>query len=229
MALSPARAHQERIRAAQAAAQAAHGEPLPNVSVVEQLRMQLAQDRARLKQIQSTEGKVALKRELMAAYQPYIDGVLAAGQGADDPLLAELLIWHLDTGDWPRALDIGGYLLRFGLKLPDRFARTTGCVIAEEIAEAALTAQRLGEAFPLPVLEQAAALVEDEDMPDEVRAKLLLAAARLRLAEAETSSESLEAAIASLKRAIGLHPACGGKKDLEKAERLLKKHAAQGS
>ncbi|MDO4708510.1 MAG: phage terminase small subunit [Pseudomonadota bacterium] len=229
MALSPARAHQQRMRAAQAAAHTPHGEPLPDVGIVEQLQMQLANDRARLKHIQSTEGKVALKRELIAAYQPYIDGVLDAGQGAEDPILAEMLIWHLDTADWARALQIGQYLLHWGIKLPDRFARSTGCLIAEEIAEAALTAQRLGEAFPLQALEQAATLTAESDMPDEVRAKLLLATARTRLADTQASPESLEAAIASLKRAIGLHPACGGKKDLEKAERLLKKHAAQGS
>nr|DAH99772.1 MAG TPA: hypothetical protein [Caudoviricetes sp.] len=31
-----------------------------------------------------------------------------------------------------------------------------------------------------------------------------------------------------LRKAIGLHDRCGGKKDLERAERLAKKHAAPG-
>jgi hypothetical protein len=39
----------------------------------------------------------------------------------------------------------------------------------------------------------------------------------------------IQAGIDLLKRAIELHDGCGGKKDLDSAERLLKKHAATGS
>ncbi|RBD34849.1 terminase, partial [Xanthomonas oryzae pv. oryzae] len=37
------------------------------------------------------------------------------------------------------------------------------------------------------------------------------------------------AAVADLQRAIALHGSCGGKKDLERAERLLKKFSAEPS
>ena len=72
-------------------------------------------------------------------------------------------------------------------------------------------------------------LTAEQDMPDEVRAKLYLALGRAVLAtgpdDAPPPAMQLEAGVAHLKRAIDLHSSCGGKKDLERAERLLKKHA----
>ncbi|MDO5609491.1 MAG: phage terminase small subunit [Pseudomonadota bacterium] len=229
MALSPARLHMERVRAAQAASGTGFGELMPETGIVGQLMLQLAQDRARLKQIQSTEGKVALKTELVAAYEPYVDGVLEAGQGAEDPIIAEMLIWHLDIGQYPRALQIADYVLGHSMPMPDRFARTPGCLVAEEIAEAALTAQRLGNAFDLALLSHTADLTENHDMPDQVRAKLHLAAGRALLAginDSPPTGDQLGDAVSHFKRAIELHPACGGKKDLERAQRELKKSAS---
>jgi predicted RNase H-like HicB family nuclease len=41
--------------------------------------------------------------------------------------------------------------------------------------------------------------------------------------------ETLKAARDNLTRAIELHTSCGGKKDLERVDRLLKKHAGPAS
>ncbi|MNT80652.1 hypothetical protein D3C72_2201430 [compost metagenome] len=70
-------------------------------------------------------------------------------------------------------------------------------------------------------------------MPDQARAKLFLAMGRATL-EGLTEEQpgqpgQVQAGIDLLKKAIDLHDACGGKKDLERAERLLKKHATTGS
>ncbi|MNP42947.1 hypothetical protein D3C76_1367400 [compost metagenome] len=66
-------------------------------------------------------------------------------------------------------------------------------------------------------------------MPDEVKAKLKLAIARAKLADLDEKNSGkpgqVEGAIDLLKKAIQLHDHCGGKKDLDRAERLLKKLA----
>lgn len=195
---------------------------------------QLHQDRLRLSQIQSTEGKVALKAQLLPAYAPYVDGVLAAGRGAQDEVLTTLMVWRLDAGDYLGALAIGRYVLEHNMTMPDRFARTTGCLFAEEIAIAALKALKAGGEFSFTVLNETEQLTRDQDMPDEARAKLHLAMGRV-LAKVpdddvrDAHVAMLQKARTHLARAIELHSSSGGKKDLERVERLLKKHAATGS
>ncbi|PKG93657.1 terminase [Pseudomonas sp. Choline-3u-10] len=189
---------------------------------------QLNQDRLRLKQVQSEQGKAELKRSLIPAYAPYIEGVLSAGNGAQDDVLTTLMVWNIDAGDFAAALNIGRYVLEHKLKMPDRFARTTGCLLAEEVANAALKQQKAGEPFNRFVLTLAADITAEHDMPDEARAKLHLALGKAYLAdldEAAIDGEQLEQARANLARAIDLHSNCGGKKDMERVVRLQKKHA----
>ena len=81
-----------------------------------------------------------------------------------------------------------------------------------------------------PLLE-ALRITQEQDMPDEARAKLHLAigTAQAHGITADNLSEDnaglLEAASEHLTRAIQLHDKCGGKKILEGVTRLLKKYA----
>ena len=230
--MSHCRQHFQRITAAEAAASASPQQGMAGANAYELQLAQLAQDRLRLKQIQSGEGKARLKQQLLPAYVPYVEGVLAAGRGAQDEVLTTVMVWRIDAGDYAGALDIAAYVLEHNLVMPDRFARTTGCLIAEEIAEAALKAQRAGKLFDAQILARAGELTREQDMPDEARAKLHLAYARAVLEpvdEASPDLDRLQAGIANLRRAIELHGSCGAKKDLERAERLLKKHAPTGA
>lgn len=230
--MSHCRQHFQRITAAEAAASASPQQGMTGANAYELQLAQLAQDRLRLKQIQSGEGKARLKQQLLPAYVPYVEGVLAAGRGAQDEVLTTVMVWRIDAGDYAGALDIAAYVLEHNLVMPDRFARTTGCLIAEEIAEAALKAQRAGELFDAQILARAGELTREQDMPDEARAKLHLAYARAVLEpvdEASPDLDRLQAGIANLRRAIELHGSCGAKKDLERAERLLKKYAPTGA
>jgi len=229
MALTPAQQNQLRKRAAREAAAVAPLQPMDGATAYELQLAQLAQDRARLKQIQSGQGKAELKRLLLPGYQPYVDGVLAAGRGAQDEVLTTIMVWRIDAGDYAGALDIAGYVLEHGLIMPDRFARTTGCLIAEEVA---VKAQKAGGSFDGEILDRALQLTIAQDMPDEARAKLYLALGRAELAAVESGSgpadqseELLGMARQHLATAIDLHSNCGAKKDLERAERLLKKRA----
>lgn len=231
MALSLAQRHRLQALAAQEAAAATPTMPMAGGTAYEMQLAQLLQDRLRLKQIQSNEGKAALKLQLLPAYGPYIDGVLSAGNGAQDEVLTTIMVWRVDAADFSGALDIAAYVLQHNLLMPDRFERTTGCLVAEEIAEAALKAQKTGGTFELAILHRAMELTVEQDMPDEARAKLYLAAARATVAGLDADNRGqpgqVSAGIDLFKRAIELNSSCGGKKDLEGAERLLKKIAPQ--
>ncbi len=241
MADSPAKRHLQRKLAAKAASKVAGNQLMPGTGIYEQMLLQLASDRARLKQIQSTEAKGKLKAELLPAYVPYLDGVLAEGNGAADEVVTTAMLWHIDAGNYVEAMRLAEYVLRHNLPMPDRFERTTGTVVAEEVADAALNALRSGAEFDATILEQACTLTNDQDMPDQVRAKLLLSRARWimsDLAKVEEAAAGLPPqdaierttiAVESLRRAIQLHDGCGGKTDLGRAESQLKKYTASQS
>lgn len=237
MSLSLAQRNQLRKRAAQEAAAAAPAALMEGATNYEVMLAKLQQDQFRLKQVQSTEGKAKLKAELLPEYVPYIEGVLSAGHGAQDDVLVTVMVWRFDASDFDGGLQIAEYVLRHQLVMPDRFNRTTGCLVAEEVATAALNAQQAGKPFPLVTLNRTAELTADQDMPDKARAKLHLAIGRSHVDAAESHETAgelqhigahIELACTHLKRAIELHNSCGGKKDLERAERLLKKHTAPG-
>lgn len=230
MSLSPAQINQLRKRAALEAAATAPAQTMAGATTYELQLAQLHQDRLRLSQIQSTEGKVALKAQLLPAYVPYVDGVLAAGRGAQDDVLTTVMVWRIDVGDFAGALDIGEYVLKHGMTMPDRFERNTACMLAEEIAEEAIKAHKAGSTFSLSDLNRAAQLTAEHDMPDQARSKLHLALGRGYAWVAENDPEADQAEWAGhskreLCRAIELHDKCGAKKDLERIERVLKKHA----
>lgn len=237
MNLTLAQRNQLRKRAAMEAASAAPAALMEGATTYEVMLAKLQQDQFRLKQVQSREGKAKLKVEMLPDYTPYVDGALSAGQGAQDDVLVTLMVWRFDAGDFDGGLNIAEYVLRHKLVMPDRFNRTTGCLIAEEVATAALIAQKAGQNFPPEVLARTALLTAEQDMPDQARAKLYLASARAQLAlldyDAETLTtpqlQQLETGIAQLQRAIELHDSCGGKKDLERAQRLHNKHATTSS
>ena len=175
MALTLAQQNQLRKRAAKEAAATAPAASMAGANSYELQLAQLLQDRLRIKNVHSNEGKAELKRQLLPAYEPYIQGVLAAGQGAQDEVLTTIMVWRLDAGDYAGALEVAAYVIQHNLGMPDRFARTSPCLVAEEIAEAALKALKAGGEFPLDVLERAHQLTAEQDMPDEARAKLHLA------------------------------------------------------
>ncbi|SFT48719.1 phage terminase small subunit [Pseudomonas marincola] len=233
MNLTPAQRNQLRKRAAIEAAAASPAISMEGATTYELQLGQLAQDRLRLKNIQGTESKVELKKQLLPAYLPYVQGVLAAGNGAQDEVLTTMMTWHIDIADYTGAIEIAAYVLKHKLVMPDRFARTTGCFIAEEVATAALNANKLGHSFSLETLVSVEQLTATEDMPDQARAKLHLALGKQYAGlpvddkPAETDFDNFYTAKQHLTRAIELHANCGGKKDLERVDRYLKKYAAQ--
>lgn len=222
---------QLRKRAEAESARTAPPALMDGLTTYELMLAKLQQDQLRLKQVQSNRNKALLKAELLPEYADYVAGVLAGGKGAQDDVFVTVMLWRFDAGDFAGGLQAAAYVLQHDLKMPERFNRTTGCVVAEEIAEAALRDLKAGTGFDLEVTLQANELTASHDMPDAARAKLMLAIGRLYALKVkdDASGEDLGNLVNAkeyLSKAISLYSACGAKKDLERVESRLKKYAA---
>lgn len=142
MGLTLSQQTQLRKRAAKEAANTAPAALMDGLNQYELMLAKLQQDQLRLRQIQSIQSKCLLKAQLIGEYKPYIDGVLSAGRGAQDDVVTTIMLWRFDAGDWDAGLDVAAYVLKHGLKMANRFDRTSGCLIAEEVAENAIKAQK---------------------------------------------------------------------------------------
>lgn len=247
---SLARRHRERALAAQAgqaleiAAAVGQAVAMPETGeVASEYRALYAvlQDNLRsLSDIQSIEGRNPIKREMAETFRSWVDGALAAGlydgTAAQDEIVAQMMIWAIDYRDFERALDIGEHVLRFGVKLPERYLRTPACLLAEEIATAVLAEPQLASLEQLVRLD---GLTGGYDMPDQARAKLLKALGRAYAKAAEDfdpeadsapaggKAALLHAALDAFKRALQLNKTIGVKKDIERLERLVEPPAGQ--
>jgi hypothetical protein len=216
-----------RIQAA-LAAQTGAAEQRHHATGYELMLAKLDQDRRRLKDIQSIERKISVKRELLPEYEPWVEGVLAGDAGVQDDVLMTVMLWRIDTADFTGALSISRYAIAHQLVMPDRFERTTACLIAEEFADTTLNAEATTQASYWAELYACEKLTADQDMPDRVRAKLFKACAYSLIATLAESSENEDVgsarhlALEYLKRALQLHDRCGVKKDIERLEREIK-------
>lgn len=239
----PFRAHMERVSAASAgtgAIAAAGGLPSaehgPGASEYRLMLAALGNDLRQLHNIQSLERKIDAKRGMIDRYRDWIAGALAAETPAQDEIVTTMLVWAIDLAEWPLALDLARHALAHGLALPERYRRTPGTLIAEEVAEAGLLQ---APTVDLATLQQVDAMTELADMPDEVRAKLkkamgLAFKARVDAFDPDTDSDVaggkgalIGAARAHLERALALDSRCGVKKLIEGLNRDAKKLAAQ--
>jgi len=236
---SLARRHRTRMLAAIAATMAVAAPARPagaEATEYELQRARLGVDRRRLKEIQSIEGKIALKRELLPSYADWVAGVLdaaAAGNGGvQDDILTHVMIWRIDVGQFEEALPLAEYVLRYNIALPERFNSSAATVIAENIAEAAIKQLGQGEPFPLDILNRVDALTDGHDMPDQARAKLKKAMGLqlVRMAEVDDGNGpaggkrgALEAALRHFRRAVALSGSVGVKKEIGKVERAIAK------
>ncbi|KOR11671.1 terminase [Acinetobacter sp. C15] len=229
-----ARKHYQQHQAKSAAESAAEFGTMQNTNAYEQQLMQLNSDKNRLKNIQSKQNKVELKRQLLPNYKPYLQGILEVKPGVQDAVVTEMLVWSIDVGEYDFALDLAEYVLEHGLKLPDRFERSEACFITEDIADEFLKVLKTDVPIDITVLERLESLITDEsldkskrDMPDEVKAKLYLALgkAEMRLITGEQLVDLVHATRARdfLEQACKLDDKCGGRTDLNKMTKLVTK------
>lgn len=222
-----ARQHFQRVTAAKAAASASPGEPI-KANAYELQLIRLADAKRALKQVQSIERKAEVKRRVLPEFGPWIQGVLEAGRGGQDDVLMTAMVWLIDIGDFPAALEIAAYALQHKLTLPDQYKRDVATLVAEEIAEQSTSAIAAGKPADLESLDRALLLTSECDMPDEVRAKLHKALGQAFQAQSgiagdgELDKLAAQNALAHFKRALELHDRAGVKKEIERLERALK-------
>ncbi|WP_338804812.1 phage terminase small subunit [Xenorhabdus griffiniae] len=222
MMLTPAQEHWQRTMAARRGDEQMLAAAL---TAYEQILHRLRIDQARLSDLQGKERKAEYKRTVMAAYDGWIDGVLAADTGQADEVLTHIMIWQIDIGNYGRALTLAAYVIRHGLPLPDRYQRTIGPLLVDEICDQALTIFATGDdtldPIPLDILEQLTELVTPLDMPNQVRAKLFKTLAYTLRTQPQRDAK--ERALSLMQQALLLFANIGVKKEIETLSRELKK------
>lgn len=219
--ITPAQRRVLQVRAAKAASEAGHGETLSG-SAYELMLAKLATDKRRLKEIQSIERKIDVKREILPEYDDWVVSALDSGRGGQDDVLTTVMIWCIDVGRYVCAIDIAEYVLKHGLTLPDQYERDVQTAIVDEISDAALAGLRDGGFDDLDVLLRLEKLTQGLDMPDPARAKLHKA-----IGLCTRAVGLLPEAKVHLERALKLHAGAGCKRDLADIERQMKKQEAQ--
>ena len=163
------------------------------------------------------EKRAEYKKQILPDYLPWIEGALKAGTGKQDNVLMMWQVWAIDCGEYHLALEIADYAVHQQLKLPEQFDRTLGTMLAEEFADAAKSAQAAGETFELAYLQRVQDITQDEDMPDQSRARLLR---EIGLLLAESDPEN---ALATMERALQLDINIGLKGEVKKLRKQLNK------
>lgn len=233
MRQTPAQRHRLTVLAAAAAAAGAqdpHGQM--EGSAYELMQAQMHEHMRTLKSIQSVERKIEAKRTMLADFDAYLAGVLQADAGVQDVVLTTLLVWHLDTGQWARGLELADYALRHGLALPDQYQRDLPTLLLDEVGEAAIKGQLTGVDAAVH-LARVDLLTQERDAPDQARAKLHKAIGWALIGKTATHDVDPKdvqlgqclLALPHLQRAIELFAQVGVKKDVERLERRVKPDA----
>ena len=200
-----------------ALASAAESAELEQFDEYEKMLHLLARHKKDLSNIQSMEKRAEYKKQILPDYLPWIEGALKAGTGKQDNVLMMWQVWAIDCGEYHLALEIADYAVHQQLKLPEQFDRTLGTMLAEEFADAAKSAQAAGETFELSYLQRVQDITQDEDMPDQSRARLLR---EIGLLLAESDPEN---ALATMERALQLDINIGLKGEVKKLRKQLNK------
>ncbi|MCZ4281715.1 phage terminase small subunit [Kiloniella laminariae] len=217
--MSLARKHFEKVTAEiSAGASKEKGQNRVHGSTTDQMLARLRAHEVILKSIQSRNQKIIKKREFLPEYEGYVDGILAAGTGLQDLVVTTVMVWRFDVGDLSGALQLASYVLEHDLQLPERFARSAATLVLEEIADQVEQLQPTGDLALtyIDAMNEAFALTDGTDMPDEVRSKAFKYLGYLLY------DSNPELALENLKAAFDLNPKCGVKTKIGQLEKLLK-------
>ncbi|KLU15538.1 MULTISPECIES: phage terminase small subunit [Xenorhabdus] len=195
---------------------AEYGGRLADPSVTTQVKLMLRQHKRDLGKIQSFERKATYKRKALPLYETWITETLHNQSGGQDDVLMYLMLWSFDAGVYEQGLDIAEYALTHQLTMPEGQSRTTGCAIAEEMADRAKDAYTVKNPIPLEILQRVSSLTEHEDMPDKVRGEL-----HKWLGYSLRDNGLPQPALCELLRALELNDRSGVKADIKQLEKIL--------
>ncbi|HFZ4947860.1 phage terminase small subunit [Yersinia enterocolitica] len=221
--LTPAQRHYDKVMAERRGTT----EDVVQGSAYEQQLYRLRIDQRRLSQFQSHLTRAEMKREMLPAYDGWLDGVLAANSGQSDEVVTTCMVWSVDAGLYRDALRLAEYVIGHNLPMADKYQRTAACFVVDQLSEAALLNFKLASAnnpaIEIDILLRLQELTADKDMPDEARAKLLKAIGYTQRESTNLADQA--SALIWLQRALAAHKDAGVKKDIEVLERNLKKAA----
>ena len=227
---SPARRHFENRTAALKTEQGSGEDRTPaNANQYELMLAKLAEDKRRLSAVQSMEKRAVLKLELLPIYDAWVSGVIEGNQGVQDDVLMTIMVWHIDAGNLAEAVKIAAYAIKHKLKMPDQYKRSTAVVIAEEIADYYLKAHAANKSLDTDLILTTMSISLNQDMPDEVKAKLHKVLGYAALVNETLVPDFLPDHAARLNyvlenftRALELNEKVGVKKDIEAVQRNIK-------
>lgn len=221
--LTPAQRHYDKVMAERRGTT----EDVVQGSAYEQQLYRLRIDQRRLSQFQSHTTRAEMKREMLPAYDGWLDGVLAANSGQSDEIVTTCMVWSVDAGLYRDALRLAEYVIGHNLPMADKYQRTAACFVVDQLSEAALLNFKIAStnnpAIEIDILLRLQELTADKDMPDEARAKLLKAIGYTLRQSTNLADQA--SALIWLQRALAAHKDAGVKKDIEVLERNLKKAA----
>ncbi|HGM5349218.1 TPA: phage terminase small subunit [Serratia marcescens] len=220
--LTPAQKHFQRVMAERHGKTEEHSDAARTAH--EQILHRLRMDQSALKKVQSDQAKAAMKKQLLPHYEGWIEGTLEGDSGRQDEVIVTLMIWAIDTADYPLAVRIGRYVIAHDLAMPDRFRRTAATALVEELCDPILVQVKADDTADLTpylsVLDDLAQIVDGKDMPDQVLAKLF----KVRGFALRNGTEADQVtALGLLRQAIKLDAGAGVRKEIERLARLVKK------
>lgn len=221
--LTPAQRHFDKVMAERRGTK----DDVVQGSAYEQQLYRLRIDQRRLSQYQSHITRADMKREMLPAYDGWIEGALSGNTGQSDEIVTTCMVWSVDAGLYRDALRLAEYVIGHNLPMADKYQRTAACFVVDQLSEAALLNFKIAStnnpAIEIDILLRLQELTADKDMPDEARAKLLKAIGyTLRQSTHQADQAS---ALIWLQRALAANTDVGVKKDIEVLERNLKKAA----
>ncbi|CAD5379006.1 Terminase [Pseudomonas sp. OF001] len=105
----------------------------------------LAEDLARIADINSREARQQLKRdELLPKYLPYVERYRESGLNHPNPVLMQVLVWLFDTAQFEQGLELAEFAIAQGQQLPERFKRDVQTFVADEVIEWAEAEHKAG-------------------------------------------------------------------------------------
>lgn len=221
--LTPAQRHYDKVMAERRGTK----DDVVQGSAYEQQLHRLRIDQRRLSQFQSHTTRADMKREMLPAYDGWIEGALSANTGQSDEIVTTCMVWSVDAGLYRDALRLAEYVIGHNLPMADKYQRTAACFVVDQLSEAALLNFKIAStnnpAIEIDILLRLQELTADKDMPDEARAKLLKAIGYTQ--RQSTNQADQASALIWLQRALAAHTDVGVKKDIEVLERSLKKAA----
>lgn len=193
------------------------------LTVYQRLYKSLKDDKAILKNIASIQDKIKAKAAMIPNYSDWIQGVIDTGRAPeDDQVTPTLLVWMIDTGALDQAMPLAQLAIETQMASTDEYSRTMPEIIIEQMAEQISAGSDISLTNLQTLIDWVTAKADNglhiNNMPDQIRAKLLKAAG-----ERAEEQEEIEHAIALYEQALAYNERCGVKKRLDALKKQLEK------